>query len=202
MTLLLLRPLVVVVEEEAPGLDRPDTESLPAEDRGCAVASCSDTLGGLISQFSLSSLYLPEQRRLVDSSWRNDKSQDKKRRPEISVCRPRCGYARKKEAEKKETRVAQKRKSPPPNLRAYRYGALVEPVLGVILFIEGRERRTENKVAEGGSGRRKRGRLDKEKRNAMKIFLGPGGSRERRVEVVLVAVVVVGVVAGRPGKNK
>ena len=72
----------------------------------------------------------------------------------------------------------------------------------MILFIEGRERRTENKVAEGGSGRRKRGRLDKEKRNAMKIFLGPGGSRERRVEVVLVAVVVVGVVAGRPGKNK
>ena len=55
MTLLLLRPLVVVVvEEEAPGLDRPDTESLPAEDRGCAVASCSDTLCGLISQFSLS----------------------------------------------------------------------------------------------------------------------------------------------------
>lgn len=72
----------------------------------------------------------------------------------------------------------------------------------MILFIEGRERRTENKVAEGGSGRRKRERLDKEERNAMKIFLGPGWSRERRVEVVLVAVVVVGVVAGRPGKNK
>lgn len=36
----------------------------------------------------------------------------------------------------------------------------------------------------------------------MKIFLGPGWSRERRVEVVLVAVVVVGVVAGRSGKNK
>lgn len=49
MTLLLLRPLVVVVEEEAPGLERPDNESLPAEDRGCAVASCSDTLCGLIS---------------------------------------------------------------------------------------------------------------------------------------------------------
>ena len=181
----MLRPLVVVVEEEAPGLDRPDTESLPAEDRGCAVASCSDTLGGLISQFSLSlslslsSLYLPEQRRLVDSSWRNDKSQVKKRRTEISVCRPRCSYARKKEVEEKETRVAQKRKSPPPNLRAYRYGALVEPVLGVILFIEGRERRKENKVAEGSSGRRKTGRLDKEERNAMKIFPGPGWSRER-----------------------
>lgn len=110
MTLLLLRPLVVVVEEEAPGLDRPDTESLPAEDRGCAVASCSDTLGGLISQFSLSSLYLPEQRRLVDSSWRNDKSQDKKRRTEISVCRPRCGYARKKEAEKKKRELPKKEK--------------------------------------------------------------------------------------------
>lgn len=74
---------------------------------------------------------------------------------------------KKERSRKKETRVAQKRKSPPPNLRAYRYGALVEPVLGVILFIEGRERRTENKVAEGGSGRRKRGGEDSIRKRGM-----------------------------------
>lgn len=45
----LLWSLLPLLDDDAAGLERSDTESLPAEDRGCAVVNCSDTLRGCIS---------------------------------------------------------------------------------------------------------------------------------------------------------
>lgn len=60
--------------------------------------------------------------------------QEKKNRDiRLSPTMQLCKKERKK---KRNENCPKKKKSPPPNLRAYRYSALVEPVLGVILFIE------------------------------------------------------------------
>lgn len=110
MTLLLLRPLVVVVEEEAPGLDRPDTESLPAEDRGCAVASCSDTLCGLISQFSLSLSTYRNNEGWLTRVEGTVNARSRKEEPKYPFVVHDGSYARKKEDEKKRNESCPKKK--------------------------------------------------------------------------------------------